>query len=135
MGQGCADPCPVSRCCRLCPGVLLGQESAHDAGMLAEIVPPNGDAEMAHITSVRATPRYERASGEVTLKVDAHGEYERDGIELVETPSPDGYCVEGTILVIAIRFTQGNKKLRRWSDTKSLTCDGHVLAVRRVEKG
>jgi len=110
---------------------------------VAEVVPPEEDTEMAHITTVRATPRYERASGQVTLKVDAHGEYERDGIELVEIPSPDGYGVEGTILVIAIQFTQGNKKLRRWSDTKSfehsadyvvLTCNGHVLAVRRVEK-
>lgn len=109
---------------------------------VAEVVPPKGDVEMTHITTVKATPLYER--GQVTLSVDVTGEYERNGIDLVEVlPSLEGYSVEGTILVVDIQFTQGDKKLRRWAATKAfkhsadyvvLTCRGIVLAVRPVEK-
>jgi len=105
-----------------------------------EAVPSKEGERMADITNVKATALY--ASGEVIVEVDATGQYPRDGIELVAVPPPDDCCQEGTVLVVAITFTQGTRTIRRWATEKSfkyradyvvLMYAKHVLAVRPVD--
>jgi hypothetical protein len=70
---------------------------------------------MAVFTNVTMRARYERSSGQLSVKVSACGEKKHEGVELVEVvPSTNCYA-DGSVLSVEINFKDGDKQTDRWS--------------------
>ena len=111
-----------------------------------DVVPPRKGEKMAKFTSVTVTAAYHRASGQVTLKVEAWGEDDGRGIELEEIQARSDCYRQGTVLCVQVkRKLSGEHEPQPWSAQATYNRsadfvvlqfggDGYVMSAGPVDK-